>query len=151
MNCISCGKDIPVTAKICPFCHRDTKESSDVHGGMIMLGLVGAGIGYLFNGIIGAFIGSVLLGGVGGAILYIRAQARAGDKPAKVEVVGRADRSARAGARPEEQSRAAAFSPPPTQESVQAKRLATLEELRAKELVTAEEYAKKRQQILDDV
>lgn len=108
MNCISCGKDIPVVAKVCPYCHLDTKETSEVHGATYGLALLGGIVGYPFSDWIRAFIGAVLIGGIGGAVVYLRAQSRYGSQPAKVAVVSdRPRRAADAGERGQASSTAA--------------------------------------------
>ena len=87
MQCISCGKNISAIAKVCPYCHRDTKESSNANASMFAFAIVGGILGYLFNGWLGAFIGGVVIGGIGGGIALVRAQSRFGSQAAKVEVV----------------------------------------------------------------
>lgn len=108
MQCISCGKDIPVVAKTCPYCHRDTKGASEVHGATYGLALLGGIVGYLFNDWIGALVGAVLIGGIGGAAVYLRAQSRYGDHAAKVAVVGDRPRRATDGEEREQVSSKAA-------------------------------------------
>lgn len=68
MQCISCGKDISAAAKVCPYCHRDTKESSQANGVMYSMVLLGGLAGYAFYDGVGAFIGAILVGGIGGAV-----------------------------------------------------------------------------------
>ena len=55
MHCSNCGKDIPFTGKVCPWCHHN-KEKDQI---VTVLGM--------FCGAIGLFLGAVI-GGVGWAI-----------------------------------------------------------------------------------
>lgn len=154
MQCISCGKDIPSIAKVCPYCHRDTKESSEAHGIMCVLSLLGGIVGYFFNGWGGAIIGAALIGGIGGVIVYLRIQSRFSSQPAKVELVKNSALGVRAPATPQvsaEKYVEKSLAEEHGKESMQARRLATLDELKVKGLISVDEYNMKRKQIIDNL
>lgn len=154
MQCISCGKNILAAARVCPYCQRDTTESSKANTSMVLGGVVGGLIGYfLFDsvgwGVALFFAGAVVLG----LPAFMRAHKAYGEQGAKVEVVN----SLKASTPTTETNHK---SPPVGSslsaraeggESIHAKRLSTLEEMKAKGFVTAEEYSKKRQQIIDEL
>lgn len=153
MRCISCGKEISINAKICPFCQRDTTASSQVQGEIILLALVGGGLGYLVNGFLGAFIGAVLVGGIGGAIRFLNAQKKYGSQPSTVQIARQtsdyASLNKSATGKPDMLKRNVDLVG--TNEMSPSARLQELENLKAKSLLTESEYNAKRSQILNDL
>lgn len=142
MWCVSCGKEIPITAKVCPYCHRDTKASSEAQGAMYALAIVGAIVGYFINGWLGAFIGGVIVGGIGGGIVFVKAQSKAGNDPARVKVVAHKNDS-------EKMRSNSSLSPKPPQ--THAERLVTLTNLKNQGLITEEEFKTRREKILSEI
>lgn len=132
MRCVSCGKEIPGTAKVCPFCHRDTEESSKAHSILVLGCVVGFAIGYFVNGFWGAFLGG-LAGGVVVSPFYAYFFLKGGVATAKVEVTKLPEPS----------------EVPPAAPSGVAERLRELEALRKAGLVSEEEVQQKRKSILD--
>ncbi|MBN2685966.1 MAG: SHOCT domain-containing protein [Pontiellaceae bacterium] len=142
MQCVSCGKNIPITAKVCPYCHRDTKASSDTHGAMCALAIVGAIVGYFIYGWLGAFIGGVIVGGIGGGIVFVKAQSKAGNDPARVKVVAHENDS-------EKMRNNSSLSQKPSQ--THSERLITLNNLKNQGLITEEELKTRREKILSEI
>src|SRR5688572_32856015 len=62
MRCVNCGKDIPFSGNVCPYCHVDNTKSqtAQILGAVFGLGL--GGLGYVLAGLWGALVGF----GVGG-------------------------------------------------------------------------------------
>lgn len=139
MQCISCGKGISINAKICPYCHRDTTASVEVMGGSFVLGFIGMGVGYLINDFMGSLIGAVLLGGIGGAILFFKAQAKFGNQPSTVQIAS--------------ETHGSLNTIEPTQSSGKssADRLEELMNLKKSGFLTDDEYNLKRSQILNEL
>ncbi|CAM3399193.1 hypothetical protein BST27_29225 [Mycobacterium intermedium] len=62
MRCSNCGKDIPFSGNVCPWCNADKSGDQTNQVFMILFGLIGGGLGYAVGGPVGGFIG-VLIGG----------------------------------------------------------------------------------------
>lgn len=153
MKCISCVKEIPINAKICPYCQRDTTASSQVQGGITFLALLGGGAGYLVNGYLGAFIGAIVLGGIGGAILFSKAQKKLGAQPATVQIA-QCSREPSSGLNSEDTKPELRHIEPKfvkTAEKSTSARLQELADLKASGLLTEAEYGSTRRKILDDL
>jgi hypothetical protein len=88
MRCLSCDKEISSIAKVCPYCHRDTKASAEAHSVMVVGVFLGAAIGYFVSD--SAFTGALygmLWGGLAILPFYVYLVIKAGNEPAKVQVV----------------------------------------------------------------
>ncbi|MDP7739616.1 hypothetical protein [Mycobacterium paragordonae] len=63
MRCSNCGKDIPFSGKVCPYCHVDKggDQTSQVFAfiGAFIGALVGAGIAGGMGGVIGGIVGCI--------------------------------------------------------------------------------------------
>ena len=57
MHCSNCGKDIPFTGRVCPYCHVDKSSDQAVMALGIVGAVVGASIGYLVGDVAGAIAG----------------------------------------------------------------------------------------------
>ncbi|WP_167772702.1 SHOCT domain-containing protein [Ramlibacter henchirensis] len=119
-----------MAAKVCPYCHRDTTESGQAHGSMMLGAIIGGVIGYFVNGIWGMFIG-IIVGGTALGIGPILKASKSPAPPASVSV-----------------DRIANEPPPASRQLSLAQRLTSLDEVRAKGLITDEEFAKKKADIL---
>ena len=153
MKCISCGKKIAFTAKICPYCQRDATASTNVHSGTILLALVGAGAGYLVNDFVGAMIGGALIGGLGGGQLFVRAQKKYGDQPSTVKLAHSAsdlDNVLNSTTSDRDAAKPGSESAGPIRKATSV-RLQELENLKASGLLTQSEYNSKRSQILSEL
>jgi hypothetical protein len=64
MRCSNCGKDIPFTGKVCPWCHTDKSGDQQKYAFGIAFGIVGGVSGWLIHGIgialIGVFVGTIV-------------------------------------------------------------------------------------------
>lgn len=60
MRCSNCGKDIPFTGNVCPYCHVDKSgdQTSMVFG--MIFGVIGGGLGWAIAGPGVAFIGLIV-------------------------------------------------------------------------------------------
>ncbi len=71
MICSSCGKDIPFSGTVCPYCQCDKSGDQSTQLLAFALGASGATIGYLVDGfgyaIAGLFVGAVVGAAVGTA------------------------------------------------------------------------------------
>ena len=133
MRCSGCGKDIPVTGQVCPYCQRDKSTDQTQHTLITICVLGCVGVGYFvggFSGLLwGAGVGIVL-----GVIVALSAGSGVASKPPQVRVV-----------EPNEPG------PAPLAESTSKKRLADLEALRKDGLISESEFTAKRQRILDEL
>lgn len=137
MRCSGCGKEIPFSGKVCPYCHRDKSADQQVHAVVIGITVVCMGLGYLFGGFLGMLIG----GGIGvviavGVTVSSSGKAEAASQPQQVRL---APESTASPVAPHQQ-------PKTTQQ-----RLAELEMLRKEGLITEDEFAAKRQAVLDSL
>lgn len=68
MKCSNCGKEIPFTGKVCPFCNVDKSADKKLQVLVTVFGTGGAIAGYNllgFWGAVGGFVvGSIAAGGV---------------------------------------------------------------------------------------
>lgn len=64
MRCSNCGKDIPFTGKVCPWCHTDKSGDQRQQVLGIFFGMVGGALGWAIHGIgvalIGLFVGVII-------------------------------------------------------------------------------------------
>jgi len=64
MRCSNCGKDIPFTGKVCPWCHTDKSGDQQKQALGIVFGMVGGVLGWAVHGIgvalIGVFVGVIV-------------------------------------------------------------------------------------------
>lgn len=141
MICSNCGKDIPFTGEVCPYCQRD-KSSDQEQWAIAMVGAaLGGAIGYMVNGIIGVVVGFVIGTGIGVVIgRLVALRNGSSSKPPEVRIASlENDWTARPAARAEGAR--------PSAES----RLLALDALRAKGLLTDEEYQRKRDAIIREI
>ena len=63
MRCSNCGKDIPSTGKVCPWCHTDKSADQQKYALGIVFGMAGGVLGWTNHGIgialIGVFVGTI--------------------------------------------------------------------------------------------
>ena len=60
IRCPNCGKDIPFSGNVCPWCHADkSADQAAIAVAVVVLGLAGA-IGYFVNDLLGSFIGMAI-------------------------------------------------------------------------------------------
>jgi hypothetical protein len=70
MQCSNCGKDIPFTGKVCPYCHADKSEDKSLSLAFWVGGLPGAVlVGILSTSLVGTFLG-LLAGFVIAVVLF---------------------------------------------------------------------------------
>lgn len=134
MRCSGCGKEIPFSGKVCPYCHRDKSADQQVHAVVIAITVVCMGLGYLFGGFMGMLIG----GGIGvviavGVTVSSSGKTEAASQPPQVRVAPESTPA------------------PPQQPKTVQQRLAELDMLRKEGLITEAEYSAKRQAILDSL
>lgn len=66
MKCSNCGKKIPYTGQVCPWCHADKSADKSFHAYVSTCAILGTFIGLLADQSIGALIGlaaGVFMGG----------------------------------------------------------------------------------------
>ena len=68
VKCSNCGKKVPFSGNVCPWCNADKSEQKTIHAISLVCAVIGgiAG-GFIFGGFMAAFVGG-LIGGVIGAI-----------------------------------------------------------------------------------
>ncbi len=124
MNCSGCGKDIPFTGSVCPYCQRDKSKDQMYTVVSFIFGSIAAFIGYKFFGFWGA-VGGCIGGCFVAAIMTLRDKSR----PPQVQIVDLPTSSIKEG-------------------SVTDK-LAQLKDLHSKGLLTDEEFSSKKAEILN--
>ena len=131
MQCTNCGKEVPFTGKVCPYCnHSKTEKKMD-----IVLATIGVALGVLFGwstggGWFGAVV-SAVVGLIGSVFVGIWWRGRESKKQAE--------------------PRATEPRPAPRESAGTADRLAHLDELKKKGLISDVEYDKKRQEVLSSI
>jgi hypothetical protein len=64
MRCSNCGKDIPFTGKVCPWCHTDKSGDQRTQVFGMLFGMAGGILGWAIHGIgvalIGLFVGIIV-------------------------------------------------------------------------------------------
>lgn len=61
MVCIGCGKKISLIGNVCPYCNRDKTSDVAEHNLLILIGVIGGIVGYLFSdGFLGHIAGIML-------------------------------------------------------------------------------------------
>lgn len=132
MKCSGCGKSIPFSGQVCPFCQRDKSGDKKQFFWVSVFMLVGAGAGLLVHrdgwGLLG---GTILGGGIAGAIWKPKKSVAPEVKPI-VHTSNMVSAASSDGSKVQ-------------------RRLADLEGLRKAGIVSAAEYAAKRQSILDSL
>lgn len=77
MLCSNCGKDIPFSGKVCPYCHADKSKDQATTvaaglgafvGGSFLFGIVAVASGDMCTGMIAGIVG-VLIGAFVGALV----------------------------------------------------------------------------------
>lgn len=70
MLCSNCGKDIPFTGKVCPFCKVDKSEDQRLQAFVVFFGFIGWMLGWYFIGFFkGFFVALVFM--LIGFIIYL--------------------------------------------------------------------------------
>ena len=123
MRCSGCGKDIPFTGAVCPYCQRDKSNDQTTMVVAFIFGAIGGAIGYFIFDFFGAIGGFFI-----GCLIAAFATSGSGTKPPVVQVAP----------------------PAPSQkpdDSVAAK-LTQLKQLHEQGLLTPEEFAQKKADVL---
>jgi hypothetical protein len=68
MKCSNCGKAIPFSGDVCPFCHVDKSPDQVIQICGFIGGLIGCGFGYLIGQVCGLF-GGMVFGAIVGVIV----------------------------------------------------------------------------------
>jgi hypothetical protein len=68
MRCSGCGKSVPFSGVVCPYCQRDKSNDKNKQVIVVFFTMIGCLIGAVTDGIIGSFIG-IFVGIVVGAII----------------------------------------------------------------------------------
>ena len=133
MRCFGCGKEIPFTGDVCPYCHRDKSKDQTTHALLVIGVVIGGAIGYFANDFMGFFVGAAIGGAVGVVAALVNATSTPSSKPPQVRVVTE--------------------STPSTDkpESDIVRRLTDLDALKARGLITEIEWAEKRKAILGQI
>ncbi len=135
MNCSGCGKDIPFSGHVCPFCQRDKSQDKQSTMAVGCGLLIGGGLGYLISGFTGLLIGGFVIGTIAAVISAPKA-INAGKKAPAVRITKAANE------RP--------ITAKPGSPSVE-ERLRKLDELHTAGIITPDEHATKRKAIIDSL
>lgn len=121
MRCSGCGKDIPFSGSVCPYCQRDKSKDQAYMVAAVIFGATAGAIGYYIFGVWGALCGFII-GCIAAAFMTLGSDS----KPPQIEVVNTS----------------------PTDDSIAIK-LTQLKDLHYKGLITDEEFASKKTEILN--
>jgi len=130
MLCTGCGKKIPFTGDVCPYCHRDKSQDQSLQVGTTIFGAIGGGIGYMIDGFFwGAIIGVV----IGVIAAFIVEGAGHKSKPPIVRISD--DR------------------PPVSKLPINptSNKLAELKDMLNRDLISLEEFEERKRRLLDDL
>lgn len=137
MKCSGCGKDVPFSGKVCPFCQRDKDKDQTYFVMGMILGFPLIAIGYWLFGFWGFIAGAA----TGGMISYsiVRPDNTA---PPSVQIVSQAQAAPRLVEVNTDSSKSA---------STIQDRIVELNKLRDNGLITDEEHKMKKEEIISQL
>ena len=140
MRCSGCGKDIPFTGSVCPYCQRDKSKDQTGQALAFVFGPIGAAAGgWMFGfwggvgGLVAGFIAAILMSGMSKT------------EPPKVTVVSTAPPDS--APTPSSTITTPAVLTPPSS----AARLTKLKDLLDQGFIDGAEYGERRKAILDEI
>ncbi len=125
MLCSGCGKDIPFSGTVCPYCHRDKSKDQGYTVVAFIFGGIGGMLGYLILGFWGFIVGMFF----GIIIAAVVAQVGRNTKPPEVQVVSQS-------------------APLRQFDDSVAGKIVQLKQLHNQGLLTTEEFSSKKREIL---
>jgi hypothetical protein len=81
MLCSNCGKDIPFTGDVCPYCKTDKSKDQRIHAFAMLFAISGCLIGYFFGGFFKSILAGVVFGIIGMIIAMVTKKPEIKDKP----------------------------------------------------------------------
>jgi hypothetical protein len=148
MTCSSCGKNIPFTGKVCPFCHRDKSRDQHVQACAFLFTLIGGAIGWFIDHLI---IG-IIAGGIIGTIIGLATRkSLPGPPDVRVASVAQPGNIHTQTASPQYTSIQNLPAPSVPVANLLNTRLQNLEVLRSAGTITQVEYDAQRQRILSEL